>query len=933
MLQFELNDRNIKAPLDYQVHLPLHQTDQNDERRNFKLSDLFLWATNIDEPQSLAIDENGEKKRLSINQLETVREEAQLSVPSRKYPDRYHVWKLNRIIQEGSLYTKMVFQETLSSSLDYLIVSIPENIFDNPDHLTDFSAQKGVELIYRGILAMVSSVIGLVEEIPKHSENEVSRMVEEKRVEFIKKSIAADSFLDTSIFRSCLYDEALTQTVEVDLARIREEHRVFWSSNVQMMWKQAIQKLTITYPEADRSNPHFLTDRVNEDMENQRLESLNECFRSDILLNQISPGYGDLLANQLSAAKITSDEDKKRHQLILSKSIVIREQISKQHPVLSQIEGWMAPRFNRQIEEYTKEVEVTMKNDIARRLAENGLQLELYLISESVKFEKEEGESYRSQLSSMKVPTKIIKFFFRIWRSKNWTRDVDSDSARDAPIYHFHEYMTKEIPTDRIFWRLRVAIHRVKYFLNDGLYGVLVQNLMNGVLGLRAMSLTSHSFYPLKTLNKETGEIHFDRDTLCPTYMGNLDATLTRYHMARDAFENAPDQGLLGKGITRPFFVIYKVLLCIASLLVIGVGQPILTILNLAASILVTVTSPVWAVLLSILCLVFNFLVVDMDYPSGRTFFYFPIPAQALYVMFMGVGQVIFKFAQCVVFDFPMFILEGTFAYVRYGARKVLDAFMMSILQSRMKIPGVDSFWAKRIKGPGMSNSYFYQVEPEVAIAALHTTLQLEELNFFVTAETAEVKKPLQDFNNFFKDLIAPLTIDASKLPETLQLQAEERTNLEVLRLATRTRYLELARGSLDKNVVSADRIKLTTENLEDTLMRSEEIVTSFYRERVSRYINPNESMKYWTEKSLFEDDFKGLTAHYYGTTFHGQFLVPLQVTDDDFMIRVIQPSLEDVVSNFPHSYQRNSPPFMQPSFDERFNPHIFVGQPYNSTV
>lgn len=922
-LEVELNDFKIAAPLVYEARLPLHQTDQ---RPAFRLSDLFMWASSIDEPQSLAIDEHGDKKRLSSNQFETVREKAQLSVPSRKFPDQYHVWKLNRIIQEGSLYTKIVFEETLSSSLEYVIVSIPENIFDNPDHATRFSAQKGVKTIHHGILALLSSMIGLIEERPEHEPHEVSHMVDERRIEFIKKSIAADSFLDSSVFRSCLYDKELAKTVEADLTRIRKDHRDFWISNELMSWKQSIEKFRTMYPEADRNDPSFLNDRVREDLESQKHETLNERFRSDTYLNEICPGYGILLANQLSAAKIVSDEDTKRNRLAASRLTVINEHLSLQHPILSRIQGWAAPRINRQVEEFAKEIEVAMKNDISRRLLENGLQLELYVRSESLKFEKEEGESYRSQLSSKRVPAAIFPFTYRIWQSKNWKREkmTPTTNLSKETVYVPREYEYTEIPTNRLFWRWNVALHRIKYCLNDGLYEVLVENLWNGVLGLKAMSLTSRSFYPLKTMDEGTGEISFDRNTVCSTYIGNLDATLTRYRMTRSAFESAPDEGLLGKGITRPFFVAYQVLLCTASVLVIGVGQPVLTIFNLAVSILIAVTSPLWALFFSIFMLICSFTLFDMDYPRiGRTFFYFPIPFQLIHILFMGVGQIILKVAQCVVFDFPMFLLEGTYAYVRYCLRKVWDAMLLSILHSRMKVPGVDSFWAKRIKGPGLSNSYFYQVELEVAIAALLNTLQKEELDFYVIKETAEIKRPLRDFNNFFKDLIAPLTIDASKLPETLQLQQEEKNNLDTLKSVTRTGYEKLKEGSLGAYIVLADRIKLTKENLDDTLAQSQEIVTAFYKERLSQYINintnPNESMKYWRDKALFEDDFKGLTAYYYGKTFHPAFLFALQATDDDFVIRVIQPSLDDVVTNFPRSYHQSYPPYMPPPLHNQF--------------
>ena len=157
--------------------------------------------------------------------------------------------------------------------------------------------------------------------------------------------------------------------------------------------------------------------------------------------------------------------------------------------------------------------------------------------------------------------------------------------------------------------------------------------------------------------------------------------------------------------------------------------------------------------------------------------------------------------------------------------------------------------------------------------------------------------------------MIAPLTINASMLPETFQLQEEEKRNLVTLDSVTGTRYQTLSAGSLKKGIICTYRIKLSTENLDDTLARSQEIVTRFYRERITQYININtsESMTYWKEKSLFEDDFKGLTAHYYRGIFHGEFLVPLEVTDDDFVVRVIQPSLDDIVTHFPHSHQQNT--------------------------
>jgi hypothetical protein len=57
----------------------------------------------------------------------------------------------------------------------------------------------------------------------------------------------------------------------------------------------------------------------------------------------------------------------------------------------------------------------------------------------------------------------------------------------------------------------------------------------------------------------------------------NLEAVPNRLRESRNRFENARDIGLLGKATTRPFFAVYQYGLCEASLLVIGIGQPVLS--------------------------------------------------------------------------------------------------------------------------------------------------------------------------------------------------------------------------------------------------------------------------------------------------------------------------------------------------------------------
>ena len=912
LLEDELNNRELTAPSTYEVRLPLSTIIQNEGWRKFQLSDLFETPANIDEPKSLAIDERGEKKCLSSDQLVTVHEEAQLSVQSRKYTDRFHIWKLNGILQEGSLKTQIVFQKTLISSLEHLIITIPENIFDHSDHETAYSAQKGVKIIYRGILALLSNVIGFIEEVPQHNQREVSAMVNNQRVEFIKKSIAADSSLDTSVFRTCLYDDEITEAVKADLKRIRDDHRIFWDyRNLQKLSKLSHQKFARTHLEAGRGNSQLLFDLVHEDLQNQEFEMLKESFRADISLNEICPGYGVLLANQLSAERIVTAEEKRLAGILSLKVKVFRDQISEQYPILSQIEGWLGPRINRQTREFVKENEARKHDDIVRKLDEKDLQLESYIANKSLEYEKEEGELYRATLSSKKVPRYCTEFSYRIWRPKNWILEKSRD---DQTFFYPLKYRVSKVRTDHHFWRWTLVANRIMNILNDGMHSILVDNMLNGHLGLKAMNLASFSYHPRWSMDERTGIVSIDRNYKRSTYMGNLEATISRYSDLRFDFERTPDEGLLGKGITRPFHVMYHLLLCTAGVLVIGVGQPLFTIINITISILIAMTAPIWAVFYSIFMLLLSCIIWDTDYPYHghlicltQNFLWFPIPFQVCYILFWGLGQVIFKLVQCVVYDFPMFILKGFHAHVRCGARRVWDSIMMSILRTRMKVPGVDSFWAKRIKGPGLSNNYYFQVEPEVAMNALQATLDKEDLDYYVVNEIKEINRPLRELVDFFKDLIQPLSIDAFMLPETLQLRIDKEEHLTALNEATRIRYKDLARGAINSNLRHfANRIKLTEENLSSTMARSQVIVTKFYKESIATYIGADDLMKYWMNKDLFEDDFEGLTLHYYTKTFDEDFLTPLQRADDDLIIKVIQPSFNDVVTYFPYSNANN---------------------------
>jgi hypothetical protein len=150
---------------------------------------------------------------------------------------------------------------------------------------------------------------------------------------------------------------------------------------------------------------------------------------------------------------------------------------------------------------------------------------------------------------------------------------------------------------------------------------------------------------------------------------------------------------------------------------------------------------------------------------------------------------------------------------------------------------------------------------------------------------------------------MAPLVIDASFLPLTHVLEAEKKWNHALLREALERREKKIS-SVLYVPVTKRLLIRLTEENLQKTLNYSEDIVASFYRDHLTGLMNERKTTAYWDSKGLDENDFEGLTGYYYTKAFHSDFLVPLQRMDDDFVIKVTQPSWKDIVTYFPYAAQ-----------------------------
>lgn len=942
------NKLELQSEPRYELRLPLSQIIPTAGKTEsiITLSDLFKSLTETDEPGSLAIDENGDKKNLSAEQLLGVRKDGCLRVPSKKHFGQYHAWQLNNLLQEGSEVTRKSFESIAASSIKNLRLTAPTIFVEK--------IGAGLRAIEIGTREILDSLVGLVNEHEKYTQGEKVAKMLLWASDYALVALRSDPTLDPTIFRDDLYRPEVTKKLQPEVSRIGIVAQARWAINEPRIRDQLLSELKSMRPEATYKN---LTALVDETLENMIFDDLNQFFRLDTNLTLLNFGYGDLVADSLLSSRIHAQEDKSHRKRISEKELEVTEKLKTQHPILSLTDGWLQPQVSSEMKEFIVLSDSTKRKAILDRQDSEGLQLSSYMMRKRKEYEEEEALGDFAKLSNMMIPDREYVFESRILFPDNWIKVVDYDKNGQRS-YSRNESTKTIIKSDTTFWRFRIVAARSEMIFKNGLHSLTVNNIWNGRLGLRAMNPFSNFFYSKKLVDSSTGDILDDKASLIPTYTANLGNRWNDYQYALVKFEKAPDNGLLGKIFSRPIFQIYQFLYWAASTLILAAGQPALTFLNVAVSTVIAAGIPLLAVGISVSSYILTIIIFDFDCPDRRyknegnflPLKLFPVPFQLLNILFYASLWWVFPVLVSFFYEVPLGIMQGLYAYAGLSARTLYDALMFALIKNKVTVPGVDTFWARRTHGPGLSSLYRFQVEPEVVYYALQAALEKLELDFIQTTEQARIDRPLVEFNNYFRNISKPFRIffTEAEVPLLKELRDERELNRKKLNDAVRLRMKKLEEALLLDGSY-ATLIKLTEESIENTLDLSQQLVRSFYFERLVKHLdgsvvnyaesdlttafnwenrnrisdsqelkpstervqisspeNPENFVKsdatknFWGGRNLFMEDFDGLTRYLLAGIFGGEFLTPLQRTDKDFVIKITQPSYKDLFTRFP---------------------------------
>jgi len=158
--------------------------------------------------------------------------------------------------------------------------------------------------------------------------------------------------------------------------------------------------------------------------------------------------------------------------------------------------------------------------------------------------------------------------------------------------------------------------------------------LIYGPLGICSL-VRLKAFYPVTKLNTKTGELEPDHSTRIETLSSRISSLWTHVRASITKFEELPDSGFLGKNVTRFFNRLwnYGFIGTLGTLLILLI-QPLLTLLNIIVSGILTITAPVWSPLLALFITLFEILFFDFRKPINSVFYF-------LFRVFLGLFEIL----------------------------------------------------------------------------------------------------------------------------------------------------------------------------------------------------------------------------------------------------------------------------------------------------
>jgi len=869
-----------------------------------------------DELDQVARGADGELLALNQTQLEQIRLEAAFTVPSQHFEGQSHVWKVAPLLQKGRQNTRMSLEEDNASAVRYLVMDLPEHLLGE-DRL---SVRQGLGNIVIGVREVLGLAIGLVEEVPSFDQAEVEARLADARARFLFDTLAPAVRRRGQETRPALVGDgaervgvngdgaAMRPFTSEELLALRRHDQVLMAQAravVDRIWArvQTAHQAGLPRLEADlEASPGLkelegtaliqaLADGTAQALHARFLEAL----RHDATLEGLSPGLGRMLADHAQALRIVTSIELDEAERLARVREEARAHLKERYPVRSRIGPWLERWLSRALEDDRNQVRWRVHERIRDELDAAKLPAQAKIVAASLAFHRTMEPAVRAALEAARRPAATFEWSRRIWQPRNWVVTKVSDPNTGETRFQYQTQHTRVVTTAMRGWRWYNAALRTGVWLNNSLFQLVPTALWNGRLGLHAL-FGLRPFYARMTIDPIAGALVPDPYSITPTMASRVGDLWKDVRRSRDEFEAQPDVGFIGKRFTRWFHRgwNYGVRGGGGTVLLV-LGQPILTLANVGVSGMLAASAVAWVPAASAAKMVVNATLWDFEDPdTEHSRPILPLLAQVGgRIVVEGGAQTIAGASLGLIMDPARFLLRGTAGNLRALTRTTYDWLIFGVVIRPLgRVPARDGFLARHVAGPGLASHYYVQLKPELALLAIQSQLEREELRYYRDRAAREIGMPRAKAEEFLTHVFGPVLAGAAwgsalKAP----LERAENAQLGALHQAVRAREVLLSKAS---HPASPWEVRQSQADLVETLRVGSGLVQQFCTERLLPSMGPQQRADFWRRRKLRPEDWVGLTQELLSRSFSPAILQPLEETDQTFRLVVAHPALRD---------------------------------------
>ena len=424
-------------------------------------------------------------------------------------------------------------------------------------------------------------------------------------------------------------------------------------------------------------------------------------------------------------------------------------------------------------------------------------------------FNTNNEEHFPEKIKKMKKEEKCPLSEYNATRLEIMPYEVKKQIIQNKNYYYVDKKKYYYVKTDFLGWR--VYLFLIKLFTTFFNYNIRVYRQMtSSMIGIKALFLTE--LYRDQNVDSSNGILYpCYRTYTFPRSVKNL---ITWINDSRIKFENSPDTGILGKGISRIFNLILNYiirLIILGGLLILF--YPLFIISNIIICLGLILISPLMAFIWNFLDYLFSSLIYNR-YSQSKLFCLLRIIIKDFLINTIYQFTI---FCLCLIIQPVLSLIFFIYSHIHFILRYLYDFFFYYILKYLGKIPLTDSIIAWRISGPHLFRERFYDISNKDLINLVIAEIEKMVMSNYSKTMEKILNGPLDSINSI-KELYNILNIDI-RTKEEISGSIYFYQNLLRRQIKEQEKYPELS-----NNI----KIKFTEERLDNVLNLVENYIRDY---------------------------------------------------------------------------------------------------------